>query len=168
MPAVSAPFIAAALILALAGAVKLARPDDTTRALRTAGVPARRSWVRVGAAGEIAVAVAAIVYPAPATAALVAASYFAFTGFVVMALRRGWPLSSCGCFGKPDTRPTYAHAVMDFGAAATAIWWAADAPEHPFHLFLHQPWHGAPLVLVSGVVALLAYLVWTNPREMPS
>jgi hypothetical protein len=165
VPAISAPYLAAALILVCAGVAKLARPDDTTRALRAAGIPARRSWVRAGAAAETAIGIAAIAFSGPVTAALLAASYTAFGAFVVAALVRGWPLSSCGCFGKADTRPTRVHAAMDAGAAAAALWWAADAPARPVHLFLHQPWHGAPLALVGAVIALLAYLVWTKPLE---
>jgi Methylamine utilisation protein MauE len=168
VPAVSAPYLAAALMLVCAGVAKLARPDDTTRAVRAAGIPASRSWVRAGAGAEAAIGVAAIASPGPVTAALLAASYAAFAGFVVAALVRGWPLSSCGCFGKADTRPTAAHAAMNIGATAAALWWAAHAPNRPVHLFLHQPWHGAPLALVAAVIALLAYLVWTNPLETSS
>jgi hypothetical protein len=165
VPAVSALFLAAAVVLAAAGVAKMIRPDDTTRALRAAGIPARRTWVRAGAAVETVVGVLAIAYPRPATAGLVALCYAAFTIFVTAALIRGWPISSCGCFGKADTRPTYAHAVLDLGAVVAAVWWAADAPRRPIDLFLRQPWHGVALALVSAVIALLAYLVWTKPVE---
>jgi hypothetical protein len=97
------------------------------------------------------------------TGGLVAASYAVFALFVLTALRRGWPLSSCGCFGRPDARPTYAHAVLNVGAAATAVWWALEAPDRAARFLSHQPWQGAPLLLVSLVIAGLAYLVWTNP-----
>jgi hypothetical protein len=162
-PAVTAPFLAATLMLGAAGAAKLVRPDDTARALRTAGLSLGRTAVRVGALGELAVAIAAVAAPGPLTGTLVALSYAAFGGFVILALRKDWPLSSCGCFGRPDTRPTAAHAVLNLAAAAVAAWWAAvvDGPLHD--LIRHEPWGGGPLLLVTAVIAGLAYLVWTNP-----
>ncbi len=164
-PAVTAPFLAAAALLAAAGVAKLWRPDDTARALLVAGLPAHRRLVRAGALAETAVGVAAIALPGPLTGSLVAASYAAFTLFVGVALARGWPLSSCGCFGRPDARPGYPHLLLDAGAAVAAAWWAAAAPGRIGPLFVHGPWHGAPLALVAVVIAGLAYLVWTNPVE---
>jgi len=164
-PAVTAPFLAAAAILAVAGVAKIRRPDDTARALIVAGLPAHRRLVRAGALAEVAVGAAAVAVPGPVTGTLVAASYAAFTLFVGLALARGWPLSSCGCFGRPDARPGYVHLLLDAGAAAAAIWWAVGAPSGIGPLFVHSPWHGIPLALVAAVIAGLAYLIWTNPLE---
>ncbi|HWE55617.1 MAG TPA: MauE/DoxX family redox-associated membrane protein [Acidimicrobiales bacterium] len=163
-PAETAPFLAACAVLAVAGAAKLYRPDDTARALAVAGLPHHRRLVRVGAVGEIAVAVAAVAAPGAVTGALVAAAYAAFTLFVGAALLRHWPLSSCGCFGRPDARPTYKHLALNVGALATALWWAVGAPAGVGALFAHSPWKGGPLVLVTLVISGLAYLVWTDPR----
>ena len=164
-PAVTAPFLAASVVLAAAGLAKLIRPDDTARALRIAGLPHHRRLVRAGAVAETAVGVIAVALPGPVTGALVAAAYAAFAGFVGAALARGWPLSSCGCFGRPDSRPGYPHLVLNAGAAAAAAWWAVVAPGRVGPLFVHGPWHGGPLALVTLVIAGLAYLVWTNPLE---
>lgn len=161
----TAPFLASAVLLAGAGAAKLWRPDDTARALRVAGLPAHRQLVRAGAVGELAVAVASVAAPGPVTGALVAAAYLGFTAFVGLALLRGWPLSSCGCFGRPDARPGYPHLVLDALAAAAAVWWAAAAPQHLGSALSATPWHGWALAFVAAVVAGLAYLVWTNPLE---
>jgi len=162
-PAVTAPFLAATLTLGVAGVAKLLRPTDTAGALRTAGLPLGRGAVRTGAVAEIAVAAAAVVRPGPLTGSLVAASYAAFSVFVIVALRKGWPLASCGCFGRPDTRPTAAHAALDAAAAGGAIWWAVSAPGTIPSVFSHAPWAGGPLVLVTVLIAGLAYLIWTNP-----
>ena len=81
VPAVTAPYLAAVALLGLAGVSKLARPNDTARALQIAGLPASRTWVRAGAAGEVLVAVVAFAVPGAVTGALVAASYAAFTAF---------------------------------------------------------------------------------------
>jgi hypothetical protein len=163
LPPITAPYLAATVLLGVAGIAKAVRPADTATALRTA--PA---LVRTGAVAEIGVAVAALVVPGPGTGALVAASYTAFAVFVVVALRRGWPLSSCGCFGRPDTPPTVAHAALNAAAAAAAVWWAAawrggEWVSRLGRLFFHEPWHGGPLALLTVVLAGLAYLVWTDP-----
>ena len=165
VPVVTAPFLASAVLLAGAGAAKLWRPDDTARALRVAGLPAHRRLVRAGALVELAVGVAAVAAPGPMTGALVAAAYASFTAFVAVALVRGWPLSSCGCFGRADARPGYPHLVLDAAATATAVWWAVTAPDRIGPVLAHSPWRGWPLLLVTAVVAGLAYLVWTNPVE---
>ena len=162
VPAVAAPYIASTVLLGVAGAAKILRPESTARALQQAGLPGSRRSVRAGALIELGVAAAALVAPGPVTGALVAASYAAFAAFVAVAVRFRWPISSCGCFGTPDTIPTAAHAVLNFAAMLSGIWWALDSPSSLAGVF-DGPWGGAPLALVSAVVALLAYVVWTNP-----
>ena len=162
-PVVTAPYLAEVALIGFAGVAKLARPDTTARALQQARLPATRSAVRVGAATELLLAVAALAYPGALTGALVALSYAAFTLFVAIALQKRWPLSSCGCFGKPDTAPSKAHAALNAAAAASAAWWAASSPGSLSRVFSGQPLQGAPLGLSAAVIALLAYIVWTNP-----
>jgi hypothetical protein len=172
LPATAAPYLAATVLLGAAGMAKTVRPGDTANALRAAGLSTRPlpALVRVGAGGEAALAVAALVIPGPLTGTLVAAVYAGFAVFIVVALRRGWALSSCGCFGRPDTPPTRAHAVLNVGAAAAAVWWAATwkggslgAGHGLGSLVGQEPWHGAPLVLLVVVLSGLAYLIWTDP-----
>jgi Methylamine utilisation protein MauE len=162
-PAITAPYLAAVALLGVAGAVKAVRPSDTANALRAAGLPSHRLAVRLGALSEAAVAVAALAAPGRFTASLVAACYLGFAGFIALALRRGWVLASCGCFGRPDTPPTHAHLVLDVAGAGCSLWWAAVAPGSLAGVFDHQPWGGFPLALASAVVGYLAYLVFTNP-----
>jgi hypothetical protein len=162
-PAVTAPFLAATCVLGAAGVAKLVRPNDTARALQTAGLRVGRNTVRAGAVCEIVVAVAALAAPVAWTGALVAASYAAFAVFVIAALVKGWPLTSCGCFGRPDTRPTAIHAGLNAGAAAVAVWWTEVAPGSWNNVIRHEPWGGGPLLLVTAVIAGLAYVAWTNP-----
>lgn len=156
-PAASAPFLAATLLLGGAGLAKLFRPDDLGRALEIAGLPSDRRLVRLGAGAEVVVAMLALVVPRTLTGALVAVSYGGFAAFVCAALVRGWPLASCGCFGRPDSKPTYSHALLDVGAVVAAALWAASGPASTGHLFLQ-----APLVVVVVVITGLAYLVWTS------
>ena len=162
-PAVAAPYLACVALLGAAGLAKIARPDNTVRALREARIPATRTAVRAGAAAETGVSAAALLAPGALTGTMVAASYLGFTVFTVLALRLRWPISSCGCFGKPDTIPTEAHAFLNAGAVVCAIWWALSRPASLDRMFSGLAWHGATLGVVSAVVALLAYIVWTNP-----
>lgn len=144
---------------------KLYRPDDTARALQAAGLPGHRRLVRAGAAGEVMLAAVAIAVPGPVTGALVASAYAAFSVFVAVAVVRKWPLSSCGCFGRPDARPGYQHLLLDVVAAAAAVGWALSAPTHIGSVFVQSPGRGFPLGLIATLIAGLAYLVWTNPLQ---
>jgi hypothetical protein len=165
MSPATAPFLAATVLLGGAGVAKLHRPDFTARALASAGLGfvGHRRIVRLGAVTEVLVAVAALIWPGPLTGALVALAYLAFAGFVLVALRSGWPLSSCGCFGRPDSRPTYTHVVLNTAAAAAAAAWAAGPSRMAALFTARQPWHGVPLVLVALLIAGLAYLIWSDP-----
>ena len=160
-PAVTAPFIAAVVILAVAGGAKLWRPDDTVGALRVAGLPPHRQLVRAGAGVELAIAVAAVLAPGTVTGGLVALAYAAFSAFVATALVKRWPIAACGCFGRPDARPGFGHLLLNAGATVAAVWWAVRAPTHLGSLFVRSP----ALGLVSVVVAGLAYAIWTNPVD---
>jgi hypothetical protein len=168
MPPVSVPFLAATLLLGAAGVAKARRPATTVHALRVTGVVVPAKWVQAGAAAELALAVAALMIPGLVTGMLMAVTYAGFAAFVVVALWKGWPLGSCGCFGRPDTPPTAAHAVLNAAAAASAVWWALawsgkGGADQLARVFFQQTWHGAPLLLLVLVVTGLAYLVWTDP-----
>jgi hypothetical protein len=151
-------YLIAAGLLVAAGAGKAARPDDTARAMAALvpGAPSFRllRWaVRAGALAEAALGVLAVVFPRPATAALVAVSYLCFFGVVALARRRGGPLATCGCFGRPDTPPTALHLVVDLALAGAALAVTAGAPGHGTlaMLLAHQPGDGFPLLFVSAV-----------------
>jgi hypothetical protein len=151
-------YLIAAGLLCVAGVANALRPDDTALAM-AALVPGRpplrvvRSVVRVGALAEAALGAAAVLFPRPLTAALVALSYLAFSAVVAYARLRGGALATCGCFGRPDTPPTALHLVLDLTLAAAAAAVADGAPAHnTLGLQLaHQPWAGFPLVFVSAV-----------------
>lgn len=151
-------YLIAAGLLVAAGAGKAARPDDTARAMAALlpGAPSFRllRWsVRMGALAEAALGVLAVVFPRPATAALVALSYLCFFGVVAFARWRGGPLATCGCFGRPDTPPTALHLVVDLALAGAALAVAASASGHGTlaTLLAHQPGAGFPLLFVSAV-----------------
>lgn len=114
------PYLVAIVLLGAGGALKVVRPAFTARAMRDMGLPVSPTVVRAGALVELAVAAGALVGGGRPLAALVAASYAGFALFVLAALRRGVPLSSCGCFGADDTPPTATHLVLNLAAAVVA------------------------------------------------
>lgn len=156
-------------LLMLAGVAKALRPDDTARALvllvsgRVWRVPSfniMRQTIRVGALLEAALGACALLFSRPLTAALVAFSYALFVCTVVYARRHEGLLSTCGCFGRPDTPATGLHVVLNIAFVATAIAVALQPPHFTglVALLTTQPWNGAPLLMVSGVGVWAAYL----------
>jgi len=159
--------LVASALLVVAGTAKAARPDDTARALvdllgrrRAHSLGSMRRVVRTGALAEAGVGLVALAFPRTLTAALVSASYLGFAGVVVLARRRGGPLATCGCFGRPDTPPTTVHLLLDLVLAAAAATVALRAPVHGTVVteLAHQPWAGLPLLFVSGVATWLTLL----------
>ena len=156
-------YLAACGLLAAGGAAKAWAPDSTARALHAAGLPASRQLVRLGGALEAFLGVAALATGLPALAGLVGASYLGFSVFIVLALVRGTPIASCGCFGTPDTPPSRLHVAINLGAAGVAVA-VATRPAVPLTTVLaHQPLAGIPLVVLAAAAGYLAYLVFLFP-----
>lgn len=168
-PVWEGPYLTAGLLLVAAGLGKMRRPADTAIALRRAGLRVPDWVVRAGAGAEVAAGCWAFTSGRLAAGA-VALSYLGFAGFVVLALRRGSPVSSCGCFGggdNMDSAPTVSHAALNLAAAATSGWAALHAHPGVVTVLRHQPLAGVPLVLLIGAGAYLAYLVMAAlPRTL--
>ena len=157
------PYLAACGLLVAAGLPKLRDPLPLVRALRSVGLPAHRTSVRLLALAEVVLGIVAIAEPGAVTGLLVALAYLAFTGFVALALRRGGVLGSCGCFGKPDTPPTTGHLVVTAVLAASAVGVALSPPDgselrggHPQQLAL------------LGYAVLVAFLAWLTLAVLPT
>jgi hypothetical protein len=156
-----AVYLAAAALLVAAGVPKVRDPLPLVRALRSVSLPAGRTSVRLLAAVEVAVGLLAVLRPSRPAAVLVAAAYALFTGFVLLALRRGGVLTSCGCFGRSDTPPTRVHVAVTaaFALAAAAV--AADPPA--------SGWSDVPqLPLLVGFAALVAALAYVVLAVLPT
>jgi hypothetical protein len=151
----------AAALLAIAGGAKAIRPDDTVGALRAARLPSARWIVRAGAVAEGALGLYAIVAGDRLAAALVAGSYLAFASFVLVALRSGAPIASCGCFGREDTPPSLVHVGMNVGlataAGAVAVWPGVGIAR----VLENQPLAGVPYLLLVAVGVYAAFLALT-------
>ena len=158
MRLVAGPFAAFALLLAIAGTAKAFKPLPTTRALRQAGLPSDPRLVRLLGAGEAVLAVVALLVAGPIPATLIALSYASFAAFIGYAKARGIAISSCGCFGKPDTPPTTAHLLVNAGAAAVALIAAAGPGRSPLGQLARSPGAGVPLAMLILLTAALGYL----------
>jgi hypothetical protein len=161
--------LAGCAVLLVAGFAKLRRPDALAVALARRARSSRRSMalaVRALAATEVVLGVVGIARPAGAAAALVALSYAGFTAYVALLRRAGGALASCGCFGEPDTPATRAHVAVTatFALASTVV--TARVHGGLANVLDAQPAAGAPLLLASAVVALLAIVVLTRHAEV--
>jgi hypothetical protein len=166
------PFTIAALLLAIAGAAKALRPRDTAQAIAAVGIrlpdflPARVA-VRIGGALELVIGVAALLVGGSVLCALIAASYLAFAAFVVIALRRGAPISSCGCFGKVDTPPSIVHVVLDVAFAGVATAAAFTGGVALPDVLDDQPLLGIPFLLLVAIGCSLVFLAFSSlPKTM--
>ncbi len=157
MDALAGPYLASALLLVVAGAAKVLDPLPLVRALRSARLPAPVAGVRLLAVAEAALGLAAVLLGGRVTAVLVAASYAAFTGFVLLARRRGGVLASCGCFGRADTPATTGHVVVTGALALVAAGMAVTPLGTLTEVLAAGPGAGAPLVLVTVTVAVLVH-----------
>lgn len=169
MNALAGPFAVAAVLLALGGAAKALQPADTANALGSLGLPGSRTIVRAGGALELVIGVSALVYGLRAFALLMAVSYAAFAAFVVLALRRGTPISSCGCFGKADTPPSRVHVAVNLAAAIVATAVAVAPVGSITDVLADQPLLGLPFLLLVAVGVYLTFLALTVvPRNLAS
>jgi hypothetical protein len=155
------PFVIAAALLAIGGGLKAIEPGDTANALRGVGLPVGAWAVRAGGVAEVAVGVWALATGAHAAAILVALSYVAFTGFVLVALVRDAPIASCGCFGKADTPPSWVHIGVNLVAVAAAVVVAIDPGAGLGDVLADQPLAGIPFVLLTLTGMFLAFLALT-------
>jgi len=165
MATLAGPFLVTAALLAAGGASKVVRPATTARALDEMGLKVSPVAVRIGAAAELGVAAGALAGGGRVFAALVAASYVGFAAFVLAALRRGTPLSSCGCFGVTDTPPTGIHVIVNVAAAAiagsVAVGWASAGGLADITTMEGSLLSRVTFVVLTAVSAWFAYLALT-------
>lgn len=159
MVALAGPFVVIAALVGVAGTLKLGRPATTARAMGEMGLPSSNLLVRVGAATEVAAAAGALAWGTRPFAIALAVSYAGFAAFVLAALRRGVPLSSCGCFGGVrDTPPTSMHLALNVVAAGVAVAVAVGAPHGAALADLGRM--DGPLLLRAVFVVSTAACAW--------
>ena len=161
------PFLIASTLLVLGGVLKALRPVDTANALRGVGVPFGPGLVRLGGVAEAALGIWAITTGDRWSAILVAVSYVAFTGFVVVALVRHVPIASCGCFGKADAPPSLVHVGVNLVACLAALAVAVDPGVGLREVLADQPLAGLPFLLLVATGVFLTFIALTLlPRTL--
>jgi len=101
-------------------------------------------------------------------AALVAASYLLFTGFVVFALVRHIPIGSCGCFGRVDTPPSLVHVGLNIGAIVIAVAVALGPGGGIGDVLADQELLGLPFLLLVAMATYLAFATLTLLPQLRS
>jgi hypothetical protein len=161
MSAAAGPFYAAAGLLGAAGALKVARPAATARALQAAGLRDGRRLAPVLGAVEVAVAVAALALGGRATAAAVAVAYLGFAAFAALLLRRKGAAADCGCFGQAEAPVTDVHVGMNLAIAAIAAWAVASPPGAIGPTLADQPLWGLPFLALTVLCGWLLFVALT-------
>lgn len=164
MPALTVPALAAAALLAVAGAQKLLDPSMTVGALRALRLPSSPTLVRAGSALELGIGVGALSAGGAVLWGLVSLSYLAFAAFVAAALRAGTMIGSCGCFGREDTPPHRTHVLLNVVLAALAGATAATSSGPLVDALTDDPGRAVPAVALA-IVAL--GLLWAVYVELP-
>jgi hypothetical protein len=153
MSSLAGPFLAAVVVLALAGAVKVVDPAGTRVALRTVGMPSSAWFARSIGAVEVALAIAVLAVGGSLPAVGVIAAYVGFAGFAEVLRRRSRGRADCGCFGAASAPVSRLHVVLNVVIAAVAAATLPDpVPDLPDALGL-TPWSGVPLALLVAVLS---------------
>ncbi len=167
MPALTAPALVAAALLALAGGQKLLDPTMTVGALRALGLPSSSALVRVGSGVELVLGTSAIAVGGALLWWAVAASYVAFGAFVLAALRQGTMIGSCGCFGREETPPHPSHVVLNVVLALVAGLIAVRSPGAPADALADDPAAAAVVAVLSGLALYLLHAAFVHlPRAL--
>jgi hypothetical protein len=154
--------VAAAALLAVAGAAKLRTPAPAASMLvgfwpRLRPLGRARTVARGVAAVELGVGVACVALGGRITAALLAVCYLALTA-VAVRLATGAQPASCGCFGAADGDVGPAHVVLDCCAAAVAVTAVFVAPDNVAGLFHAGVGVGLTSCAQAALLAALGYL----------
>jgi Methylamine utilisation protein MauE len=153
--------------------MKVASPDLTAGALRAARLPHSRALVRGLGVVEVTVGVGGIVLGSAVPALIAAVFYAGFAWFVINALRKRLPISSCGCFGAAETPPSTNHvivnlaavAVMALSAASPIGPWGGIAQLSFWQAVAFAGFTGVSIYLLYGILAVLPMI---RPGSAPN
>ncbi len=153
-----------ATLLLISGGAKLVDPDPTSGALRAAGLPASRWAVAALGLWEIAAGSLALGVGGVIGGSALFATYAAFAGFIIYALKSGLPIQSCGCFGRSDTPPSMSHVAVNLLAAGSGLWLSIVGGGDLLTVLVDQPLGGVPYV---GLIAVGVYALYLLLAELP-
>ena len=142
------------VLLVATGVVKIFKPADTEAAIRLVGAPGFSGLGRVLGAVEVLIGVGAMTLGRPSAWLVQAGAYTAFLVWMFVAHRKGVPIETCGCLGKPDTPPYWGHVAIDSMAAGLSL--GAMVSSRTVFEGLSAP----GVLVTTAVVALGAALAW--------
>lgn len=166
MSPVAGPLFAAALLLGVAGVLKLVDPGPTRLSLRSAGLPSTALAARAVGVGELVVTAYVLGWGGRLGAALVAAAYLAFAGFSHRVIRATRGKASCGCFGSSDAPLTNLHVGVDLAIAGVALLAVLDPVPGLAAVAADTPWGGAVFLAFTVLLAWLVQVVLTALPEL--
>jgi hypothetical protein len=162
-------FAAAAILLVIAGASKIASPYMAQASLSTAGLPAPLTGVRALALCEAAIGTAAVLEPSMLTALAAALAYGAFLLFTVRLLRMADEGVDCGCFGGAGSEVSRVHVTLNAAAFAVCVAAAIAPPPGPGWVFQHAPVVAVTVCVGIGAIAYASFVAFTVfPRAWQS
>jgi hypothetical protein len=170
VPAVLLPaFAAAAILLVIAGASKIASPYMAQASLSTAGLPAPLTGVRALALCEVAIGSAALIEPSTLTAALAALAYGVFCLFTLRLLRLADEGIDCGCFGGAGSEVSGVHVALNAAAFVVCVA-GAVVPPHSFGwVFGRTPLTAITVCIGIAAIAYASFMAFTVfPRAWQS
>lgn len=156
------PFVVAALLLCVAGGLKLRSPEAAAAALHALALPGGVWAIRALAAAELALGGLCAVHPTGVSAAVLAGAYGAFSAVAALLVRKR---AACGCFGEGELPATMSHSAAGAALGAVAAATALAGPRG-FGWILGRPATTAT-VLVLGIAGALyaTVIVYT---ELPA
>ena len=161
MSPLAGPFLAATVVLALAGVAKVTDPVGTRVALRTVGLPSTPLVARIIGLGEIAVAAAVLAVGGVLPAVAVSAAYVGFAAFAEVLRRRSRGRADCGCFGRASAPASRIHVYVNLVLAAVALSTLVDPVPHLGDALALTPWSGIPLLLLIAIMSWQVVVVLT-------
>ena len=161
MPVTAGPLWVFAALVFVAGAAKVAAPAAIIGALKASELPSSRRAVQTLGVVEFVVGVYAIVFGDLVAGVAMVVLYLAFTAFVVNALVRSLPVSSCGCFAKEDTPPTWIHVVITGLGVGAGVAASVSPPGELLDLLSGD---GTTLIFLAmtGIAFAFAYMSLTT------
>lgn len=112
--------------------------------------------MRVLALIEIVLGAGVLLVDVTAVRVAVGVLYAGFLAFVLLALWRSAPITSCGCFGSEDAPPSLGHVAMNATGAAVAFVAAADRVDALLDALTDSVGNAAALIAGTAVVTLVA------------
>lgn len=153
MSPLAGPFLAAAVVLALAGVVKVTDPAGTRVALRSAGLPSTPLAARGIGLAELGLGASVLAIGGAVPAAGVVAAYVGFATFAEVLRRRSRGRADCGCFGRVSAPASRLHVYVNLALAATALATLVDPVPQLGDALALTPWSGIPLVFLVAVLS---------------